>query len=127
MSDPLSLHDLVGKAKALETHMADGKIAKDADALRKRINAGYEKVKEALDAGAPQGKLDAASTKLAELEDQLARTERLLIAHYFEQSFLLILRDVLNRFDVPDDSRMRVLIPGVIDMTVKLDNIEIPF
>jgi hypothetical protein len=127
VAEPLSLHDLADQARRLEHAFADGKIQKDAEALRKRIDAGYEKV-AATSLPADDPKVVKAQAAIAGLEDELARTERLLIAHYFEQSFLLIVRDVLKRFSsVPEGSRMRVLMPAVFDMTVKLDNIEIPF
>jgi len=129
MSEPLTLHQLADRARVLEGHMADGKIAKDADALRERIDEGYAKV-TATGLPADDPKVIKAQEKLAELEDQLSRTYRsILIPHYFEQAFLLIARDALKWSGVREGSRMRVLIPDVLDLTVSLDNLpeEAPF
>lgn len=130
MSEALTLHQLAGKAEVLARKLADGKVHKDADNLRERIEGGYAKVADAIDEGKSTEVLQRARAKIAELEEELKRTEWLLVAHYFEQVFLMIQRDVLRKFSTtPKDSKLRVLLPGALDMTVRLDNLpeEPPF
>ena len=123
----LTLAELDQRSRALAQGLKDGKIEKDAAALRGRIEAGYAKVDQAVEDGAATDVLERAKAKIAALEDELARTERLLLIHYFEQAFLFIARDVLKFSSVPKDSRMRVLMPGVIDLTVNLEPKVLPF
>lgn len=131
----ISLQDLQEQAKVTQRHIDDRPdFFTNQDALRARINTGYEKVKayraeHGLD-GANDPTLVKAEAKLKELEAELALHEKAIeIPWYLSDALLMIARDALKWSCVPKDSVVLVKLPGVFTLEVRLDNLplEPPF
>ena len=118
MSESLSLHELATRHRLLERVYPERKA--EIDALRERIAKGYAKIAETGYA-ADDPRVVKAQEAISGLEGDLVRLEKAIeIPWYVESVLLTIARDALNWIALPLEARIRVYMPGIVDVTVKL-------